>query len=106
MTAPVWNAEMDRAACPICRLVFLDAHGYATHLRDHRVRSQTGRDKLAPLEPDAFMAWAYRTSGQPKRPHSAPLTLDDWLISLCAQEPAFDGQQLRRDFVRLAASGA
>ena len=85
---------MDRATCRACGAVFLDARHYVAHLWSHRRQ----RGELAPLEPNAFLAWSWdRTRGV------SPVTLEDLVYELRAQEPELDAAALRRDYVRLAA---
>jgi len=52
--------------------------------------------KLAPLDPDQFLVWAWR--GTPKVPGCGPLTVDDVAFEL--QMPR---EAIRKDYVRLAA---
>jgi len=56
------------------------------------------RRRLAPLGPNAFLAWAWdRTRG------TSPITFEDLVYELRAQEPGLDAAALRREYVRLAA---
>lgn len=56
------------------------------------------RSHLAPLEPDAFLRWAWERGDRAKG--TSPLTLDDLAFELGPDYPA---DVLRRDYVRLAA---
>ena len=57
---------------------------------------------LAPLEPDAFLRWAWMTG--PRERGSSPLTLDDlWFELGSGSVPEYTRENLRRDYVRLAA---
>jgi hypothetical protein len=61
------------------------------------------RQRLAPLNPDAFFAWAWRTNGGPKG--RGPITLDDlwfdWGPGLTENGGTL--AELRRRFVSMAA---
>ena len=70
------------------------------------------RVKLAPLEPDAFLRWAWKTG--PRIPGSTPITVDDnWLELAWAYRPGpgepadfrevLPIERLRHDYVTLAA---
>ena len=54
---------------------------------------------LAPLHPDPFLLWAWR-SNRTRRIRSQPLSLDDLLFIM---HPAWTYVGLRRDLYRLAA---
>lgn len=68
-----------------------------------RVRLKIQRRVLAPLEPDAFMAWAYRNSPQARGPGTSPLTLEDVWFELSRRTPELTREELRRSYVRIAA---
>ena len=55
------------------------------------------RPRLAPLDPDAFMRWAWESEPN-KRTNSAPTTLADIAFELGVPEDS-----IRRDWLRLAA---
>ena len=56
------------------------------------------RSHLAPLEPNAFLRWAWERGDRAKG--TAPLTLEDLLFELGPDVPR---EMLRRDYVRLAS---
>ena len=68
------------------------------HVRDvmRPAIRRVARRQLAPLEPDAFLVWAWRQGD--RDPGTQPLTLDDVLF-----ETRLPLAELRRDYVRLAA---
>jgi hypothetical protein len=57
--------------------------------------------RLAPLEPNAFLAFAWRTG--PRGKGTSPLTVDDVWFELVRFNPELTPAQVRRDYVRLAA---
>jgi hypothetical protein len=57
--------------------------------------------RLAPLAPDAFLAWAWATG--PRDRGTGPLTVDDVWFELARLEPELPLETVRRDYVRLAA---
>lgn len=93
MTGEPQQAEVKRD-CPVCGLFFLDGWRYLAHLRSHWKRGA----KLAPLEPNAFLRWAW--NGEPG---TTPITVEDLAFELRAQEPDVDERALRREYVSLAA---
>lgn len=58
------------------------------------------RQPLAPLEPDAFLAWAFRSERVKREPWETPLTLDDVVFE---HRGAATRDELRRVYVRIAA---
>lgn len=72
-----------------------------------RIRLRLERRKLAPLEPDAFLRWAYYSRPGTRARGTSPLTLEDVHFELnhgLPEEcPGLSITDLRRDYVRLAA---
>ena len=68
----------------------------ATALR--RGLAKVRRRSRAPLEPDAFLVWAYHNTPGTKAPGTQPLALDDVAFEL--RQPV---EELRRSYVRIAA---
>jgi hypothetical protein len=56
---------------------------------------------LAPLDPDEFLAWAWRTGD--RYPGTSPLTVEDVWWELANGVPGLTLESVRRDYVRLAA---
>jgi hypothetical protein len=61
------------------------------------------RPRLAPLEPDAFLAWSFKHGGMAHAPHDSPLTLDDVLWEIQRHTPDYPREELHRDYVKVAA---
>ncbi len=59
------------------------------------------RPRLAPLEPEAFLAWVWRMG--PRDRGTSPLTLDDVWFEIGPRSPDLTLERLRRDYVHLAA---
>lgn len=59
------------------------------------------RSHLAPLDPDAFLRWAWER-GDRERGSSA-LTIDDVWFEIVGGCPEYTREMVRRDYVRLAA---
>ena len=58
--------------------------------------------RLAPLDPDRFLAWAYWTADDATRTGSGPLTFSDVCWEFSRHGPV-DLGDLRRSYVRLAS---
>ena len=65
------------------------------------------RLRLAPLDPDAFLAWAFHAERVRRQPWESPLTLDDLVFEYQRLEPSTDvteiREETRRTYIRLAA---
>lgn len=61
------------------------------------------RPALAPLEPDAFLAWAYWSSPDCHIEGSRPLTVDDVWFEVSRGAPETTRVEIRRSYVRIAA---
>lgn len=61
------------------------------------------RPRLAPLEPNAFLAWAYRVSPECHVPGSRALAVEDVWFEWSRHGPV-DREDVRRMYVHLAAS--
>lgn len=61
------------------------------------------RPTLAPLEPDAFLAWAWRQGDRAKG--TSPLTVEDihFELSRGEERPGLSLEELCRSYVRIAA---
>jgi hypothetical protein len=59
------------------------------------------RTRLAPLEPDAFLRWAWETGD--RIPGSLPLTVSDLAWELERHGNGYSEESLRRIYVRQAA---
>jgi len=59
------------------------------------------RRRLAPLNPDAFLAWAWSVGPRDKGTH--PLTVDDVWFELVRLQPAVTVGEVWREYVRIAA---
>ena len=59
------------------------------------------RVRLASLDPDAFLAWAWRAG--PRERGTSALTLDDVWFELARLNPDLKLEDLRRDYMRLAS---
>ncbi len=59
------------------------------------------RPELAPLEPERFLAWAWRSG--PRRRGSGPLTVDDLWFAWVPGVPELTNEDVRRLVVGLAA---
>lgn len=67
-------------------------------------RRRIVRRALAPLEPDAFLRWAFKQMAPADRPKGfGPLSLDDVWFELVHRDPEITRAQVRKDYVRLAA---
>lgn len=70
--------------------------------RMQRTRGTLPRPRhLAPLEPNAFLRWAWRAG--PMDPRTSPLTVEDVWWELVRREPSITRESVRRDYVRIAA---
>lgn len=65
------------------------------------MRLNAKRLRLAPLEPDAFLAWAYYQG--PRDRGTSPLTIDDVWFELAQKDPALTVAEVRRWYVGIAA---
>lgn len=65
------------------------------------MRVNAKRLRLAPLEPNAFLRWAYYQG--PKNRGTSPLTVDDVWFELAQRDPGLTPETVRRDYVRIAA---
>jgi hypothetical protein len=59
------------------------------------------RRYLAPLDPDAFLAWGW--SFGDRRKGSRPLTVESWHFEVARHDPELTTAEVRRGFVRVAA---
>lgn len=57
--------------------------------------------RLAPLEPDAFLRWAWLQGDRAKG--TLPLTVEDLYFELGRVDPALTIEQVRKNYVHLAA---
>jgi hypothetical protein len=67
-----------------------------------RAVARLHRRELAPLDPDAFLAWVYRASPECHIKGSQALTVDDIWFEWSRRGPV-DREDLRRQYVHLAA---
>jgi len=63
--------------------------------------SRAQRRSLAPLEPNAFLAWAWQQGDRAKG--TTPLTVDDVWFELARHDADLARETVRRDYLRLAA---
>lgn len=66
--------------------------------RPHR---KPARPSLAPLDADAFLRWVWLTG--PRDKGTSPLTVDDVWFEIARGDPEKSAEDVRRDYVRLAA---
>lgn len=59
------------------------------------------RSHLAPLEPNAFLRWAWEHGDRAKG--TTPLTVDDVWWELVRGAPELTVEEVRKDYVRIAA---
>jgi len=73
------------------------------HIREVMPRAirSVARRQLAPLDADAFLAWAWRTG--PRDRGTSALTVDDVWFEIANGDPTVRRETVRRDYVRLAA---
>jgi hypothetical protein len=58
---------------------------------------------LAPLEPDAFMVWAFQNEDVIRQAWESPLTLDDVHFELSRGDADCSLHDLRKRYIRMAA---
>jgi hypothetical protein len=59
------------------------------------------RPRLAPLSPNAFLSWVWNEG--PRTRGTAPLTYEDVWFERGRREPELTREEVRRQYVRLAA---